>query len=208
MSKVKLALAGLTITEKTQLIDTVVTAMTGNAAYPSPNPTLAAVQAAGATLTARTTAAEDIRKQSQIATLAQDTAEDAVDALLTQLASYVENASGGDAAQILSAGMGVRAEPSNNSLPTAPGPIATTTGDGPGEVDLAWPRLVAGKSFIVQYATEPTAPDGDWKFGTTSLKSSCTVGGLISGTRYWFRVAATGSAGQGPWSSPVTARPI
>jgi hypothetical protein len=33
-----------------------------------------------------------------------------------------------------------------------------------------------------------------------SSKSSCTITGLTSGQHYWFRVAAVGAAGQGPWS--------
>ena len=51
-------------------------------------------------------------------------------------------------------------------------------------------------------------PDADWKFGGTSTKSTCTVGGLAAGTRHWFRVAAVASAGQSPWSSPVPARAV
>ncbi len=38
--------------------------------------------------------------------------------------------------------------------------------------------------------------------------SSATVTGLVPDSRYWFRIAATGSAGQSPWSSPVTARAV
>jgi len=34
--------------------------------------------------------------------------------------------------------------------------------------------------------------------------SSATVPGLTSGTRYWFRVAGVGTAGQGAWSDPAT----
>jgi hypothetical protein len=30
-----------------------------------------------------------------------------------------------------------------------------------------------------------------------------TLEGLDSGARYWFRVAAVTSSGQGPWSNPV-----
>jgi hypothetical protein len=31
-----------------------------------------------------------------------------------------------------------------------------------------------------------------------------TVSNLTSGTKYWFKVAGLGSAGQGPWSDPAT----
>jgi hypothetical protein len=208
MSKVKLSLDELNISEKSQLAINIVTAMTGNATYPTPNPALAAVQTLANALTTAAAQAEEKRRESQIATIAQDEAEVALAAALTRLGSYVENTSGGDEALILSAGMAVRETGTSAGTPAAPGPVAATTGDQPGEVDLTWPRLGAAKSFVIQYATAADAADADWKFAITSTKSSCSVTGLGSGTRYWFRVAATGSAGQGPWSSPATARTI
>ena len=208
MSTVKLGLAELTIEEKIQLAANIDKALTGNANFPTPNPTLASLKTAASALGTKAAFAADIRKQSQIATLAQDTAEDALDAALTTLGSYVETTSGGDEAKILSAGMAVKAAATAAGLLPAPGPVAATTGDGAGEVDLVWPRLTGAKSFVIQHAADPAAPDGDWKFATTSTKSSATVTGLVGGTRYWFRVAATGSAGQSPWSSPVTARAV
>jgi len=208
MSTVKLGLAELTIEEKIQLAANVGQALTGNATFTTPNPTLASLKATAESLGTKTAFAADIRKQSQIATLAQEDAEDELDAQLTTLGSYVENTSKGDEAKILSAGMAVKATASATGSLSAPGPVAAATGDDAGEVDLIWPRLAGAKSFVIQYATDPNAPDGDWKFATTSTKSSATVTGLVAGTRYWFRVAATGSAGQSPWSSPVTARAV
>jgi Fibronectin type III domain len=208
MSTVKLGLAELSIEEKIQLAANIEVALTGNALFPTPDPTLASLKATAENLGSKTSAAADIRAQSQIATIAQDEAEDELDAALTTLASYVETAAKGDEAKILSAGMQVKAAAVAAGLLPAPGPVAATVGDGVGEIDLAWPKLAGAKSFVIQYSTDPNAPDGDWKFGTTSTKSSCTVSGLAPGTRYWFRIAATGSAGQSPWSSPVTARPV
>ncbi len=208
MATVKLALAELTIEEKVQLATNVEAGLTGNAVFPAPNPPLATLKATAASLTLAVTKAAEARKQSEIATLDQDNAEDLLDSVLTQLGSYVENTSGGDEAKILSTGMGVKAAATAAGILSAPGPVAANTGDAPNEVDLSWPRLTGAKSFVIQYATDPNAADGDWKFGTTSTKSSCTVGSLVPGTRNWFRVAAVGSAGQSPWSSPVTARAI
>ena len=208
MATVKLALAELSIEEKLQLTNNIVSGLTGNAVFTTPNPTLATLQATAASLTTAVTKVADIRKQSEIATIEQDDAEDLLDSALTQLGSYVENTSGGDEAKILSTGMGVKAAAAAIGILPAPGPVAANTGDAPNEVDLSWPRLTGSKSFVIQYATDPNAPDGDWKFGTTSTRSSCTIGNLAPGTRFWFRVAAVGSAGQSPWSSPVTARAI
>jgi len=38
----------------------------------------------------------------------------------------------------------------------------------------------------------------------TSTKSTTTIDGLTSGTRYWFRVAAVAALGQSGWSDPAT----
>jgi len=206
MSTVKLGLAELTIEEKIQLVANLDKALTDNANFTTPNPTLVSLKAAAEDLEKKTASAAEIRKQSQIATLAQDDAEDELDAQLTTLGSYVETTSGGDEAKILSAGLAVKTAATPAGPLSAPGPVSATTGDDAGEADLLWPRLAGAKSFVIQYATDPNAADGDWKFATTSTKSSATVTGLIPGTRYWFRIAATGTAGQSPWSSPATAR--
>lgn len=208
MSKVKLSLDELSISEKIQLATNITTSMTGNATYPTPNPKLSDIQTLAQALRDAAAKAEEKRRESQIATIAQEEAEDALDASLTLLGSYVENTSGGIEALILSAGMDVRAEAEKSGIPATPGPVAATTGDDAGEIDLTWSRVKGAKSYIIQHATSPETVDADWKFATTSTKSSATVTGLPSGTRLWFRVAATGSAGQSPWSAPTPARTI
>jgi hypothetical protein len=209
MKKVKLGLAELNIPEKGKLGRAIATALGKNATtFPNPTPTPDQLVAHADAMDAAAAKAAELRNDSQAGTIAQDKAEDILDAAITQAASYVESIAKGDETVILSAGMAVRDDATSIGLLPAPGPASATTGDDSGEVDLMWPRLPGAASFIIQYATDPNAPDGDWKFGTTSTKSSATVTGLAAGTRYWFRVAATGTAGQSPWSSPVTARAI
>jgi chitodextrinase len=75
-----------------------------------------------------------------------------------------------------------------------------------GEIDLNWQPVRGAASYaIVRSTTGNVANAGDWAAAGTSTKSKASVSGLTSGTRYWFRVAAVGSAGQGPWSDPATA---
>jgi hypothetical protein len=54
--------------------------------------------------------------------------------------------------------------------------------------------------------TYPSPPAGQtgWRHAFVVTKSSASVPGLVSGKRHWFRVAALGAAGQGPWSDPAT----
>jgi chitodextrinase len=37
----------------------------------------------------------------------------------------------------------------------------------------------------------------------TSTKKQAALNSMVSGTKYWFRVAAIGAAGQSAWSDPV-----
>ena len=58
-------------------------------------------------------------------------------------------------------------------------------------------------AIIVQKSPDPISPTS-WQQASVVTKSKTTVSGLTSGTKYWFRVAAVGTAGQGPWSDPAT----
>ena len=77
-------------------------------------------------------------------------------------------------------------------------------GDLEGECDLVWNPVRGAASYVIQAAS---AGAGPWNAAnnTTPTKSKATVGGYTSGTKLWFRVAALGAAGQGPWSDPATA---
>jgi len=74
-------------------------------------------------------------------------------------------------------------------------------------------KLRPSRSHFSQHARrqqlhDPKSPDPitrtSWTLGVVSTKSSATLSGLTSGTKYWFRVAAIGAAGQGAWSDPAT----
>ncbi len=65
--------------------------------------------------------------------------------------------------------------------------------------------LVPGNADAVIYLMEMIlgpAP-GEWKFKTTSTKTSCEIDGAEPGKRAWFRISAVNAAGQGPWCEPA-----
>ena len=73
----------------------------------------------------------------------------------------------------------------------------------PGPQTVPGSRPVGGaKSYCVEQRANEASPDA-WTLATTSTKAKATVKGLVSGRKYWFRVAAIGSAGQGAWSETV-----
>jgi hypothetical protein len=203
MAKVKLNLVNIPIPAKVQFASQVVTAMTGNANFTTPVPALTAITAKAGTLESSFNAAQAARQAAQQATTVQNTAEGDLDLALTQLAAYVENASAGDAAKIQSAGMDVRAAGAPVGALPAPLGLVALVGDMDAELDLDWDSVRGATSYVVQKSPDPITPTS-WQQAIVVTKSKGTVTGLVSGTKYWFRVAAVGAAGQGAWSDPAT----
>ncbi len=202
MAKVKLGLDKLTPVGVTDLATRVVTMMTGNPNFPTPNPPLATVTTQKTSTAASITAQETAKATAEGATITRDAELAALKRLLSQLASYVENASGGDAAKIESSGMSVRAP---STPPVGPMPqvmdLVLTAGDFEGTLDAMWHPVRGAKSFEIQISPDPP---GTWTQKMASGKSSATIQGLTSGAKTWVRVRAVGADNQpGPWSDPA-----
>jgi hypothetical protein len=202
MSKIKLNLHNLTITEKIARAQQIISAMTNNPHFASPQPALADVTAAINDLDAAYLATQTARQEAKNRTGVQNQKEEALDAALTQLAGYVESVSGGDEAKITSAGMDLRAaQTATGDLP-APEALDATPGRRDGEIELSWDRVDKARSYVVERSPDPPTA-ASWQHASISTKSQATVAALTSGTKYWFRVAAVGPSGQSPWSHPV-----
>lgn len=65
---------------------------------------------------------------------------------------------------------------------------------------MGWESRAA--SFLIE--RRENTPGAPWVFVKAVTKSRHTVTGLVSGTKYVFRVRAVGAAGEGPWSAEVT----
>lgn len=204
MAKVKLNFAKLPLPEKVTRARLIVAKMAANPAdFPNPVPSLTEVTAALEAADKSYRDALDARARSKqlTAQLAED--EDALDTAMTRLASFVDSASGGSEEVILSAGMDVR-EPSvpTNQPPATPQNLNATAGDKDGEIDLSWDTVPGAASYIVQMSSNPPT-DSSWTQAAVGTASKQSVGGLTGGQKYWFRVAAVGSAGQSAWSDPA-----
>jgi len=200
MPKVKLNLRNLTIPEKIARARQIVGAMTGNANFTTPHPTLAEVTTAADALETAANAAQAARLEARRLTGARDTQEDELVQLITQLGGYVESVAGGDEAKIMSAGLETRAAATpDNSAPAAPETLTATTGNQEGEIELSWDAVRGARSYVVERATDPQA--GPWTASGVAPRSSLLIEGLESGKRYHFRVAAVTLNGQSPWSN-------
>ena len=223
MARVKLGFSRLSVGNKLITAKWVVTCMTGNAYYPSPDPDLQTVSAAIDTLDR---AAQQALKGGTDKTLAKNIAEDELLVLMNQLQSYVQMASGGRALVIESSGMGVENGRTPASLPQAIQNPRATVGGNPGEIELSWGSAKIQKSYVVEMknpnvktaalppiadpvedqdvAVITDASTKEWIRIDTVTRPTMTVKGLTTGTVYSFRIAAVNSAGQGAYSQVVS----
>jgi hypothetical protein len=204
MAKPKLSLRELSLPEKITRAHQVVAALTGNADFPSPNPTLAQLTTAIDELETAQADAQAARQQAKTTTSIQNEKAETLERLFSQLSSYVENVSGGDEKKILNAGLDVRAEAAfSTAEPDTPTDLNVTAGDHDGELDVQWDKVDRARSYIIEISPDPPTPTS-WKQAGVATRSQTTIDGLTSGTRYWLRVAAISATGQSGWSDPAT----
>ena len=203
MARIRLNLRSLSIPEKIARSQQIVAALTGNPNFNAPHPPLAQVTTAIGELEAASNAAQAARQEAKVRTAAQNAKEEALDQTLTQLVAYVESVAGNDQEVIMSAGLDVRGPSAPTaSTPSAPPSLTATAGDHDGEIDLSWDTVRGARSYIVERSPDPPN-ETSWAHAAVSLRSSTTIQGLNSGTRYWFRVAAVTTNGQTAWSNPA-----
>jgi chitodextrinase len=98
----------------------------------------------------------------------------------------------------------VQGQTSASAVATAPGQVtglatgAVTTAS----IALSWAAAASATGYIVQYRTHGGSTWSTFASGVTG--TSDVVTGLTAGTEYDFQVAATNSAGTGPYSSIVS----
>ena len=202
MAKVKLTIDKLPPDQLVAIANNIKTSMTGNASFTAPNPTLTVFGTKITDATAKVAAYNASVTTSQAAMADRDTSLESLRQTMRQLAAYVENASGGDAAKIESAGMGVRAAATKIGVPAQVLNLVLTAGDFDGTLDAACDAVYGASSYEIQTSADPMTATS-WAFKMTSSKSSATLEGLTSGAKVWVRVRAIGAAGPGPWSDPA-----
>lgn len=203
MAKVKLSLQSLTDLELVNFTRAHIAEMTGNANFPTPDPDAATLLTIVDAFEDDITALRANEAAGKEIKIRKDGRRDDLSGALNRRGRYVEGVSGGDEAIIASAGFATRSPAAPVGIPQQPGNLVATIGDMVGTVDLSWDRVRGAASYIIQLCPDPVS-EPNWRFVNVSPKSSFTVEGLTSGSKYWFRVAAVGTAGQGPWSDPAT----
>lgn len=201
MSKVKIGLEDLAVPDKIVKGDKVAEAMRNNPAYPNAAPEIEALETATNNLRTQKTLAETAKANAKAAISLQEDAEAAFDAVVANVAGYVQKTSGGDKAKIESAGFDVCAERTPPSVLPAPTDVQAVASAFAGSADLSWKLDRDARLFLIERAED--APTPVFHQIATATKKSASVNSMVSGRKYWFRIAAAGPVGQGPWSDPV-----
>ncbi|MBI4945030.1 MAG: fibronectin type III domain-containing protein [Bacteroidetes bacterium] len=193
-SVVVLRLASLSIPKKIEKTRFIVTSMTGNVNFTTPNPTLATITANAGNLETAHIAAQGGGADE---TANMHAKELVLDLSLKLLSAYVEGIANSNPmnaeAIILSAGMEVKSGGGRRAKEFA----AEQTGN-PGEVKLS--TLSSNRAtFVFQMTTSPST-ESSWATIGQSTRAKLVKSGLVSGTRYYFRVAMIDKNGQNPWS--------
>ncbi len=211
IKKIKLELRSLTDQQVIDLCRLIASQMALNAAkFTAPKPPTAQLNSDADSMEQLMLQRAALDQQSQALTLKIRSARLIVENDLGSEADYVESliedlppeqaaALAKDAAMDLAADTGTAV----GDMPKVEG-LTTTQGDTDGEIDLSWNPVKRGlQNYLVEITDDPAGQTG-WHFCMNSRKSSCTVTGLTSAKRYWFRVTAEGAAGPGPASEART----
>jgi len=205
-NQIVLDLKSLTVPDKIQFLRDVVTAVTGNANYPTPDPALTVITTKANNLETALGAQAAAQQAAKTATTNLETKEKEADAAIGSLADYVWKTSTGDEAKIQSAGMSLRAPRTPTTSLPAPQNLALTGGDNDGELDAQWDRVPKAKNYEVQLSDDPPT-SSSWAYAKTTTKSKTTLTGLPSGAKKWVRVRALGPKEiTSPWSDPAVKR--
>lgn len=181
-----------------------VTMLTGNAAFPTPTPTTAALGTACDALDDANQIYDFNRGKTEKET--RDAAFKVLKEMVRELAGYVQAHCNNQKDLIVSTGFDVRrlSEPLG-PLP-APGNVRALVTPYPGRLELRW-NGVRGRSL---YAVEMTDTDplnaAGWAPLVNTGKNRYTVEGLTSNTVYSFRVTTLGAAGASPVSDIASAK--
>lgn len=172
--------------------NTIVTAMTGNTYFPTPNPDLPTLQAA---VDAYVNALAVAKDGSYYDKAVKNQKRAALIELLHALGNYVLYTSNGDEVAARSSGFTIAKAPSPAPEVSKAENLQLSDGPNAGELQLMFNRVKGAVSYIYQCAPDPITADTVWGDQTGTVRKA-VFSGLESRQKYWCRVVAVGIKGQ------------
>lgn len=177
--------------------ESIVAAMTGNANFATPAPTLASLTGKATALRVKKQSVTDLETQLSTARSEQKVLINELKLEVYMLRDYVQDETDGDESKIHSAGMQIVGE----RQPVGPLPqvqnLKVMVSDLTGTLEAEWRPINGALVYLIETAL---TAEGQYTQVTACSRSRCTITDLVPGTKYWVRVRAVGAAGLGPYS--------
>ena len=182
-------------------VQAVIVAMTGNASYATPSPTLAAITTRLNNFIAAYANAADGGKTL---TAIKNQLRDLLIADLRLLASYVEVTGNNDDAILLSSGFSIYGGPfSPRPLPEMPLNLRLSDGPLSGTVKARVNKVEFAVVYELRYTEDPFGPDARWNQLPASTSTTIIVNGLTPARTIWVQIRSVNSKGYSNWSDPA-----
>jgi hypothetical protein len=177
----------------------ILAAMTANAAYPVPVPTLAVLSAARDGFIA----AVNANDRGKLAIAARNKARAPYEAALRQLSMYVAQLCLGDLVTLLSSGYPAQQQrgPVMQIAPPTPSNVRVRQGSLSGQLAGLCNRTPGAALYQWRYAT--AAAPAAYTVTDISSRGRVTLEGLVPGTQYRVQVRSCGNRGSSDWSDAV-----
>ena len=184
-----------TVLDFIDLVRDIISKMTDNDNFPTPNPTLIDLTKKSDALAKAEMAARDGGM-----TLKKDMYLKRADLELNMklLSTYVYSTSLGDVSIMMTSGIPLT---SDETTPPLHRDFWLKAGPRPGEVEAFCKVMTKAKAYIWMYyvgATETTL-EKDWIFGSGTTRTRITITDLDSQTKVWIRVCGITKDGLTPW---------
>ncbi|TWI80570.1 hypothetical protein IQ13_3249 [Lacibacter cauensis] len=177
----------------------IISNMTGNANFPTPTPSLAALETAADNYSSALVKALT-GNRADVADKNAKRAE--LENVLRSLCTYVNLTANGDAAMILSSGFDISKDPQPVVL-TRPENLRVDNGAAPGTLLVSVKAVKGAHAYFHEYTTDATMAPGSW-VSTTGTTSRMQFTNLQPGTVYYCRVGAIGTNNQLLYSDAVS----
>ena len=194
-ANIKLSLSLLTPMKLLALFRVVIAKLTGNAIFPTPAVTLAAMTTQADTLE---DAIEEATNGSRQSKLNRNKVVADSEAMLNKQAAYVRSVCNGDAVLLGSSGFELSKPREPIVMVDAPKGEVATAAKASGEIEFRF-RKVHGAHYYRMYKSEvdPTTGNAVWVLLGTTTRVRNVLSGFASYKAFWFRVSAVGVNGEG-----------
>jgi len=197
---VKLGIANMSHNDLVAFLNNHIACMTGNAFYPTPLPAAADFLAAVTAYTNAVTAAIAAETALRDANTVRNSQQAIIKRMMKGRAGYVQEASNGNRAAIVSSGLGLVSPKTPVTFLPAPWNLRVDLNGEAGLMKIRWNKVTYALTYDLQCSVN-TMP----RVWETLQSSSQTLAlkTMEVGVAYVFRVCAVGSPGRSNWSPEV-----